>query len=170
MATKKSSRSAAPAVKARKTAASKSPARKTSASKSPARKSPARKPPARKAPASKRTTRGAKARGGGRGQKTQLGNEADTSWMKTWPRIVARAWSDPAFMERLKSAPADVFKEYNLSLFPDFEYSIRQGTGRPLVTLSLPHKPGSAGSESVGDITHEDGRARPKSCTNTCAF
>jgi hypothetical protein len=165
MATKKSSRSAAPAVKARKTAASKSPARKTSAS-----KSPARKPPTRKAAASKGTARGAKTRGGGRGQKNQLGNEADTSWMKTWPRIVARAWSDPSFMERLKSAPADVFKEYNLPLFPDFEYSIRQGTGRPLVTLSLPHKPGSAGSESVGDITHEDGRARPKSCTNTCAF
>ncbi len=175
MPTKKSSRSAAPAVKARKTAASKSPARKTAASKSSARKSSARKSPARKPPAPRKPSRKAPPRGPKRGGSdarlaNNLGQEVDTSWLKAWPRIVARAWSDPAFMDRLKSAPADVFKEYKLALFPHFEYAIRQGTERPLVTLSVPPKPTGASNESVGDITYEGGQARPKSCTNTCAF
>ncbi|NMO18887.1 hypothetical protein HPC49_54140 [Pyxidicoccus fallax] len=170
MATKKSSRSAAPAVKARKTPATKksSVRGKTPARKAPARKAPVRKAPVRKAPARKAAARGSRKGGGQLG--TQLGRDMDTAWMKTWPRIVARAWSDPSFMDRLKSAPADVFKEFGLPLLPDFEYAVQSGTGRPLVTLSVPPKPTGAGNENVGDIVHEDGRARPKSCTNTCGF
>jgi hypothetical protein len=157
MATKKSSRSAAPAVKARKTAASKAPTRKT-----PARKALVSKTATRKAPALK-----SKGKGG-----PLAGREPDFDplWMKTWPRIIARAWSDPSFMDRLKSAPMDVFKEYNLPLIPDFEYAIRQGTGRPLVTLSVPPKPAGAGNESVGDITYENDSPRPTTCTNTCCI
>ena len=166
MATKKSRRSAAPSVKTSKTSASK----KSSARKAPARKASATRTSTRRPSTLKEAVRGLKERVKGGRPVTSLGHEVDISWMKTWPRIVARAWSDPAFLDRLKREPAEVFKEYDLPLFPDFDYAVRSGSGKPLVTLNVPPRPAAAGQESVGDITYEGGSARPKSCTNTCGF
>ncbi|MBZ4420623.1 hypothetical protein [Myxococcus sp. RHSTA-1-4] len=176
MATKKSRRSAAPSVKTSKTSASKkssarkAPARKASATRTSTRKTSTRKSSARKPSTLKEAVRGLKERVKGGRPVTSLGHEVDISWMKTWPRIVARAWSDPSFLDRLKREPAAVFKEYDLPLFPDFDYAVRSGSGKPMVTLNVPPRPAAAGQESVGDITYEGGSARPKSCTNTCGF
>jgi hypothetical protein len=178
MAPKKSSRSAAPTVKARKSPARGPAARKPPALKALARKAAALKAPARKkAPAPKKSPARKKAPArkppalrGGPKLATNLGHVVDLDWLKTWPRIVARAWSDPAFMDKLKRAPTKVFEEYGLPLFPDFEYAIKSGAGRPLVTLSVPPRPAGAGQESVSDITTENGNSRPQSCTNTCGF
>lgn len=116
---------------------------------------------ARRAPARKTPARGA------RSPKAQPGGQTDNSLMKTWPRIVARAWSDPAFLTRLKKEPVEVFKEYNLPLIPDFEYAVKAGKGNPVVTLSVPPKPRGAhlAKDPAGDASRHQ-----KTCTNTCVF
>lgn len=129
---------------------------KKSAPKGKARSTPARKTPKRGS--NKKVTRS-----NPRTQDLPL-------WTKTWPRIVARAWSDPTFFAKLKRDPTAVFKEYNLPVIPDFEFEVRAGTDKPLVTLYVPPKPAHAGKERVADITADDELSPPKTCTNTCAF
>jgi hypothetical protein len=91
---------------------------------------------------------------------TYIGGVMDTrvpadvyeSWRKTWPKIVARAWADPAFLQRLNEQPLEVAKEYNLPILEGARYKVVSGNEPPTLTLSIPPKPDHLKTESMEDL------------------
>jgi len=59
---------------------------------------------------------------------------------KIWAKIVAKAWSDPAFKDRLMKDPAGVLDEYGCEASSGTEFHIDEDTERS-IHLTLPHKP-----------------------------
>ncbi len=81
--------------------------------------------------------------------------EANALWKKTWPRIVARAWSDQHFMERLKKDPQGVAREYNLPLVENVAYVVEADAGSDphKMVLHLPPKPKDLPADNVEELS-----------------
>ena len=93
--------------------------------------------------------------------------DAYASWRKTWPKIVAKAWADPAFMQRLTEHPLDVAKEYNLPTLEGVAYKVVPGSALPTLTLSVPPKPDHLKTESMDELASsaEEQHCGDSSCT-----
>src|SRR5258707_719485 len=61
-------------------------------------------------------------------------------WDYQWDQIVARAWDDAAFKQRLLSDPAAVLKEYGLAPPAGITIKVHENTDTVL-NLTLPIKP-----------------------------
>jgi hypothetical protein len=97
---------------------------------------------------------------------TRVSADVYESWKKTWPKIVARAWSDPEFYKRLHEQPLEVAKEYNLPVLEGGRYKVVAGNEPPTLTLSLPPKPADLGTESMEKLVlaAEDEKCGDSSC------
>jgi hypothetical protein len=84
------------------------------------------------------------------------------SWKKIWPRIVARAWSDEAFMQRLMQNPQEIAREYKLPLLDGAAYKVVSGHEPPTLVLSVPPKPSSLKIESMEELADQ---AEQKNCS-----
>jgi hypothetical protein len=67
---------------------------------------------------------------------------------KQWSQIVARAWADEAFKNRLLSQPKVVLREHGLEMAPDLEVKIVEDAGN-VRHFVLPASP-------VGELTDEE--------------
>jgi len=77
---------------------------------------------------------------------------AHAAWRQTWPKIVARAWADEAFMARLTNHPEEVAEEYKLPLLDGTHYKVVSGNEPPTLVLSLPPKPTNLKIESMEEL------------------
>jgi len=59
---------------------------------------------------------------------------------KIWAKIVAKAWSDPAFKARLLKDPAAVLDEHGYKVTSGMEFHIDENT-ESSIHLTLPRKP-----------------------------
>jgi hypothetical protein len=84
------------------------------------------------------------------------------SWKKVWPKIVARAWSDEAFMQRLMQNPQEIAWEYKLPLIAGMAYKVVSGNEPPTMVLSVPPKPSSLKIESMEELADQ---AEQKNCS-----
>ena len=73
-------------------------------------------------------------------------------WWKNWPKLVARAWADEAFMTRLINHPEEVAKDYKLPLIEGTRYKVVSGNEQPTLVLSLPPKPANLKLESMEEL------------------
>jgi hypothetical protein len=62
-------------------------------------------------------------------------------WGIQWDQIVARAWADDAFKQRLLADPAAVLKEYGVAPPAGVTIKVHESTDKVL-NLTLPPKPG----------------------------
>jgi hypothetical protein len=74
---------------------------------------------------------------------------SSSDWEDQWAQLVARAWSDDAFKQRLLADPAAVLKEHGLELPPGFQVDVRENTDEQ-AHLVLPAKPAPAGLAEEG--------------------
>ena len=103
---------------------------------------------------------------------TPLRPDTSESLRKIWPRIVARAWSDDAFLSRLMSEPQQVVQEYKLPLLDNgITYKVVRGDAPPSLSadalvLSVPLKPESLKVESMEELAAhaEQRRSGNSSC------
>ncbi len=65
---------------------------------------------------------------------------------KAWAKIIAKAWSDDAFKQKLLKDPLPIFKEYGIE-FRGMTCKIHENTEK-VIHFSLPEKP-------PGEITEE---------------
>ena len=73
-------------------------------------------------------------------------------WEKTFPKILAKAWTDDAFKQRLLSAPGEVFKEYGLPLIAGASYQVKEGASfSTTVAMTIPPKPPDLAELSMED-------------------
>lgn len=94
-------------------------------------------------------------------------SDVNVSWKQTWPKIVARAWADDAFMERLKRDPQGVAREYDLPIIEDAAYQVvvfDKPASAISVVLNIPPKPGDLQDESLETLSSY---AERKSCANS---
>jgi hypothetical protein len=92
-----------------------------------------------------------------------LGAAYDT-WRQNWPKIVARAWADEAFMARLINHPEEVAQEYKLPLLEGATYKVVSGNEPPTMVLSLPPKPENLKIESMEELAEH---AEQKNCSRS---
>jgi hypothetical protein len=71
-----------------------------------------------------------------------MAGQQTNDWGKAWGQVVARAWTDEAFKERLLSNPGAVLREHGLEVPPGIRVKVLEDTAQ-LVHLSLPKKPGA---------------------------
>lgn len=74
-------------------------------------------------------------------------------WMKVWPKMVARAWSDDSFLARLTKDTEKVAAEYGLPVLPSTQM------------LSIPPKP-----TDLEDIEDLGKLSEHKICGHSCCF
>jgi len=92
--------------------------------------------------------------------------QQDQNWNKQWGQIVARAWSDEAFKQRLLREPAAVLKEAGAEVRPGTKVKVLEQTSDELYLL-LPPRPSSEISEEdlaevAGGIIFVGGRQADK--------
>ena len=93
-------------------------------------------------------------------------NEA---WTKGWPKVVARAWIDEAFHQRLLANPAEAVAEFGLPMLHAVTLKIVDGASdAPTMTLSLPARPADLAEESMGQLAQASGRADDCMGTSCC--
>ncbi|AFM23537.1 NHLP leader peptide family RiPP precursor [Desulfomonile tiedjei] len=76
-----------------------------------------------------------------------------TKFQMTFGKIVAKAWSDEAFKQRLLLETDAVLKEHGIRVPEDIEVKIVENT-KELIYITLPLPPNSAefGKEDVGHL------------------
>ncbi|MGC1879392.1 MAG: NHLP leader peptide family RiPP precursor [Rhabdochlamydiaceae bacterium] len=85
-------------------------------------------------------------------QNKEWNKEKYEAFTKAWAKIIAKAWSDPAFKQRLLKDPLTVFKENGIELPPGVQCKVNESTDK-IVYLSLPKKPsGEVSEESLKKI------------------
>ena len=67
---------------------------------------------------------------------------------KIYGRVVAKAWEDDGFKQRLMANPVEVLKEYGMNVLPGVEVKVVEGRGQPEIgpnrmVLPLPPRPSS---------------------------
>jgi hypothetical protein len=86
-------------------------------------------------------------------------------WQTTMPRVIGKAWSDPAFESLLLSNPKEALGQFDLDPPDGMDVKIVQGTSgdvawsvenvnnAPVYTLTIPQKPAGVSDEAlaVGD-------------------
>lgn len=69
--------------------------------------------------------------------------------LKQWTKIVAKAWADEEFKQRLLSAPSVVLREEGLEVADDITITVVQETEAPTwLTLPLPQEDQLSAEES----------------------
>jgi hypothetical protein len=66
--------------------------------------------------------------------------EPSSSWGKKWGQIVARAWADQGFKQRLLADPAAALKEHGVGVPPGVQVRVVEDT-RHVCHLTLPLRP-----------------------------
>ena len=103
--------------------------------------------------------------------------EAVRQWAETWPKIVARAWLEPAFRRRLLKDPTGVLAEHGVPLVEGLEVQVVPGHARTQVTskgpnatlvLRLPEMPKGFGEEDVSSLERASAPATVKGCFCFC--
>ncbi len=74
--------------------------------------------------------------------------------------VVARAWTDKAYHDRLVKDSQAVLKESGIEMDDHFDWSVKDGATRPRIELALPPRPAGLSDD---DIKNSD----PDSA-NTC--
>ena len=77
--------------------------------------------------------------------------QAEEQFTDTWEQIVAKAWSDADFKQRLLTDPASVFADYGIAIPKGGTVKIVENTDT-VKTMVLPAPPRS----SVTEITDEN--------------
>src|SRR5262245_31048302 len=67
--------------------------------------------------------------------------EQGSGWGERWGQVVARAWTDEAFKQRLLADPAAALQEHGLAVPPGVTVRVVEDTDR-VVHLALPKRPG----------------------------
>ena len=67
-------------------------------------------------------------------------NEQAQAFQKSWAKLVAKAWGDSAFKERLIKNPKSVLKEEGIEFPTDLDCKIVENNDK-IVYLHLPKKP-----------------------------
>jgi Nitrile hydratase, alpha chain len=67
---------------------------------------------------------------------------------RIYGRIVAKAWEDEAFKQKLMASPAAVLQEYGIEVLPGVDVKVVEGRGEPevgpsMIVLPLPPRPSS---------------------------
>ena len=67
---------------------------------------------------------------------------------KIYGRVVAKAWEDDGFKQRLIANPVAVLKEYGMEVLPGVEVEVVEGRGEPEIgpnrmVLQIPPRPSS---------------------------
>src|SRR3989442_1593129 len=75
-----------------------------------------------------------------------MAKEKKDDQQKTWAKIVAKAWSDEVFKQRLLKNPEAVFQEYGLDTPEGVTFKIHENTNK-VVHIALPTKPAGNLSE-----------------------
>jgi hypothetical protein len=68
--------------------------------------------------------------------------QRESDWAKQWGQLVAQAWADEAFKQRLLADPAAVLKERGLAVPPGVRVRVVENSDQVL-HLTLPQKPTS---------------------------
>jgi hypothetical protein len=77
-----------------------------------------------------------------------------------WGRIVARAWQDDAFKQRLLADPAAVLQEHGVRVPPGSKVKVIEDTAQ-VYHLTLPRNPDAAGELSDEDLAQVVGGSAP---------
>ena len=72
-----------------------------------------------------------------------------TDWRRIWSKIVARAWTDEIFKQRLLKDPKGVFVEFGLKLPKEIK-NIKSHADSETLHIMLPKNP-----VEIGDLTEE---------------
>jgi hypothetical protein len=92
--------------------------------------------------------------------------QAMQRWMEAWPKMVAQAWTDDAFLAKLVKDPAQVAKEYDLPVMKYFRIHVSVGTMPPTLMLNIPPRP--------DDLKDPENLAKEmverKTCNNSCTL
>ena len=78
--------------------------------------------------------------------------EKQAAFQKSWAKLIAKAWSDSKFKERLLKNPTTVLKEQGIEFPKGIEYKITEDTNK-IVHLHIPPKPeGNLSETELKDI------------------
>lgn len=104
-------------------------------------------------------------------------DEAVRRWMEAWPKIVARAWLEPAFRRQLLKDPASVLTEHGIPPVEGLDVQVVPGHARtqvtikgpnPTLVLRLPDKPTGFDEEDVSSLERENAPPSPMGCGCFC--
>ena len=73
----------------------------------------------------------------------------EAEFQKKWAKVIAKAWSDPAFKKKLLQNPAAVLAAEGIALPKGLHVEIHENTNK-VIHLNLPHKP--EGELSIGNL------------------
>ncbi len=59
---------------------------------------------------------------------------------KNWGKILAKAWTDEAFKQRLLKNPTQILKENGVEVPPDFTFKLHENSDK-VFHLTIPKKP-----------------------------
>jgi hypothetical protein len=93
-------------------------------------------------------------------------NEA---WIRGWPKVVARAWTDEEFRARLLANPAEAIGEFGLPMLHQVELKVVAGEAAPpTMVLTLPDRPADLEEESLEELVQSGARALHCMATSCC--
>ena len=72
--------------------------------------------------------------------KSNWTKEKEEAFQKTWAKLIAKAWSDSKFRERLLKSPKEVLQEQGIEFPEGIDCKITENTEK-IVYLNLPKKP-----------------------------
>lgn len=70
---------------------------------------------------------------------------------KAWAKIVAKAWSDEVFKQRLLKNPDAVFQEYGLDTPEGITFKIHENSNK-VIHITLPAKPEGLSDEQLKNV------------------
>jgi hypothetical protein len=70
------------------------------------------------------------------------------AFQKAWPKIIAKAWSDPTYKQRLLHDPLSIFKENGIEFPQGVSCKINESNDK-IIQLTLPQKPSGEISEET---------------------
>lgn len=91
------------------------------------------------------------------------------TWVRTWPKVVARAWTDDEFRQRLLDNPAEALAEFGLPMLHQVELKVVAGdAAAPTMVLTLPDPPDDLDEESIEGLMQSGARASSCMGTSCC--
>ena len=70
---------------------------------------------------------------------------------KKWMKLLSKAWADPALMQRLRTQPEQILKEYGIQTAPGVSYRVLENTPQQRYIV-LPPKPSDMSEENLRRI------------------
>jgi hypothetical protein len=91
--------------------------------------------------------------------------EQRQEWAKRYGQVVAKAWADPAFKQRLLADPVAVLREHGLEMPTDREVRAVENTDE-VIHLVVPAPPKELTDEQLGAVAGGGGGGYP--CAQPC--